>query len=130
MALWRARKNGWFALGEGLDGLPMGMIAGETFTQQSIRIELGDIVLLFSDGLTDVFSPDGEMLTAYGFMKLARTTLAGFSSHVPLHTFVEALVAAIKDFHGADNLEDDLTLLTLRRSGRSGDLNPRRASRA
>jgi sigma-B regulation protein RsbU (phosphoserine phosphatase) len=128
MVLWRARENRWFALGEGLEGLPMGMIAGEIFSQQSIRIEPGDIVLMFSDGLTDVFSPDGEMLTAEGFMELARTTLARFSSHVPLHTFVEALVDAIKSFHGAQNLEDDLTLLTLRRSGRAGDLNRRSAS--
>jgi phosphoserine phosphatase RsbU/P len=128
MVLWRARENQWFTLGEGLEGLPMGMIAGETFTQQSIRIETSDIVLMFSDGLTDVFSPGGEMLTAEGLMELARTTLAGFSSHVPLHTFVEALVAAIKGFHGADHLEDDLTLLTLRRSERAGDLNPSSAS--
>jgi phosphoserine phosphatase RsbU/P len=116
MVLWRSRENRWFALGEGLEGLPIGVIAGEIFTEQSIRIEAGDIVLLFSDGLTDVFSPDGELLRADGFMELARTTLSRFSPHVPLHTFVEALVDAIKDFHGADNLEDDLTLLTLRRS--------------
>jgi phosphoserine phosphatase RsbU/P len=128
MVLWRARENRWFALGEGLEGLPMGMIAGETFTQQSIRIETSDIVLMFSDGLTDVFSPGGEMLTAEGLMELARTTLAGFSPQVPLHTFVEALVDAITGFHGADHLEDDLTLLTLRRSGRAGDLNPSSAS--
>jgi phosphoserine phosphatase RsbU/P len=129
MVLWQSRENRWFALGEGLEGLPMGMIAGETFTQQSIRIEPGDIVLMFSDGITDVFSPNGQLLRAEGFMELAHTTLAKYSSHVPLHTFVEALVDAIKDFHGADNLEDDLTLLTLRRSDRAGDLNQRSASR-
>ena len=116
MVLWRARENRWCALGEGLEGLPIGFIAGETFTQQSVRIEPGDIVLMFSDGATDVFSPAGEMLTAEGFMELTGATLAGFSSHVPLHAFVEALVDAIKGFHGADDLEDDLTLLTLRRS--------------
>jgi serine phosphatase RsbU (regulator of sigma subunit) len=130
MLLWRARENRWVALGEGLEGLPIGVIAGEVFTQQSIRIESDDIVLLFSDGLTEVFSPDGELLTADGFMELARTTLAGFSSHVPLHAFVEVLVDAIKNFHGADNLEDDLTLLTLRRSGRAWDLNGLSASGA
>lgn len=130
MLLWRARENRWVALGEGLEGLPIGVIAGEVFTQQSIRIEPDDIVLLFSDGLTEVFSPDGELLTADGVMELARTTLAGLSPRAPLHTFVEALVDAIKDFHGADNLQDDLTLLTLRRSGRTGDLNRTSASRA
>src|SRR5258708_39713989 len=88
MVLWRARENRWFALGEGLEGLPMGIIAGEIFTQQSIRIEAGDIVLMFSDGLTDVFSPNGELLTAEGFMELAHTTLAKYTSQVPLHTFV------------------------------------------
>jgi len=119
MLLWRARQNRWFALGEGLMGLPIGFIAGESFAQQSIRVEAGDIVLMFSDGLTDVFSPDGEMLTADGLMELARTTFAKFSSQVPLRTFVDALVDAIKGFHGADDLEDDLTLLTLRRSGRT-----------
>jgi len=117
MLLWRARQNRWFALGEGLWGLPIGFIAGECFAQQSIRVEAGDIVLMFSDGLTDVFSLDGEMLTADGLMELARTTFAKFSSRVPLHTFVDALVDAIKGFHGAEDLEDDVTLLTLRRSG-------------
>lgn len=128
MVLWGARENRWFALGEGLEGLPIGIIAGEIFTQQSIRIKPGDIVLMFSDGLTDVFSPDGELLTADGFMELACTTLAGFSSRVRLHIFIEAFVDAIKGFHGSDNLEDDMTLLTLRRSGRAGDLSPRSAS--
>ena len=116
MVLWRARENYWFALGEGLDGLPIGFIAGQNFTQQSVRLEPEDIVLMFSDGITEVFSPDGEMLTAEGFMGLASATLAGFSADVPLHAFVEALVDAIKGFHGDDDLEDDLTLLTLRRS--------------
>ncbi len=51
-------------------------------------------------------------------MELARTTLAGFSWHVPFHMFVDTLVDAIKDCHGAGNLEDDLTPFTLRRSRR------------
>jgi sigma-B regulation protein RsbU (phosphoserine phosphatase) len=115
MLFWRARYRRWVALGEGLEGLPVGAFAGSLYSQQSIRIEPGDMVLMFSDGATDVFSPDDEMLTAEGFLKLASTTLEKFPSDFPLHLFVEALVEAIRVFHGKDDLEDDLTLLTLRR---------------
>jgi serine phosphatase RsbU (regulator of sigma subunit) len=71
---------------------------------------------MFSDGATDVFSPDDEMLTAEGFLELAHTTLARFPEKFPLPPFVDALVDAIRHFHGKDDLEDDFTLLTLRRS--------------
>jgi len=70
MILWRARERHWYPLGKGLDGPPIGFIAGEFYTQQSIRIEPGDILLIFSDGATDVFSLDGRFLGAEGFMEL------------------------------------------------------------
>jgi len=115
MLLWQARFHHWVTLGEGLEGLPIGAFAGSLYIEQSIRLEPGDMVLMFSDAATDVFSPDDEMLTAEGFLKVASTTLAGFSPDVPLRRFVEALVEAIRKFHGTDDFEDDLTLLTLRR---------------
>lgn len=115
MLLWRARYRRWAALGEGLEGLPIGAFAGSFYNQQSIRIEPGDIILMFSDGATDVFSPDNEMLTAEGLLELASATVGRWSPDLPLDVFVEGLVAAIRAFHGTDDLDDDLTLLTLRR---------------
>jgi len=116
MVLWRARERHWFPLGDGLEGLPIGFIAGEFYTQQSIRIEPGDVVLVFSDGATDVFSPDGQFLGPEGFLKLAGELMAALPLRVSLHTFAEAFVGAIRRFHGSDTLVDDVTLLTLRRS--------------
>jgi phosphoserine phosphatase RsbU/P len=115
MLLWQARYHRWAALGEGLEGFPIGAFAGSFYTEQSIRLEPGDMVLMFSDAATDVFSPEDEMLTPEGFLELVRTTQAKFPSDVPLPRFIEALVAAIRSFHGTDDLDDDLTLLTLRR---------------
>ena len=115
MLLWRALYRRWATL-DGSEGLPVGAFAGSIYTHQSIRLEPADIVLKFSDGATDVFSPDDEMLTAEGFQELASTTLAKLPAVFPLPLFVEALVKAIRDFHGKEDLEDDLTLLTLRRS--------------
>jgi sigma-B regulation protein RsbU (phosphoserine phosphatase) len=115
MLLWRGRLRRWITL-DGLEGLPIGAFAGSAYTQQSVRLDPADIILMFSDGATDVFSPDQEMLTAEGLLELASTTLEGFPAKLPLPLFVEALVKRIKDFHGKDDLEDDLTLMTLRRS--------------
>ncbi len=116
MLLWRTRYRRWVVLGEGLEGLPIGAFAGSLYTEQSIRIEPGDVVLMFSDGATEVFSQHGEMLRAAGLMQLASRTLGKFSSTFPLQLFAKGLVRAIRDFHGENDLDDDLTLLTLRRT--------------
>jgi sigma-B regulation protein RsbU (phosphoserine phosphatase) len=116
MVLWRGRERNLYPLGDGLEGLPIGFIAGEFYTQQSIRIEPGDIVLIFSDGATDVFSSNGRFLGLEGFLKLVNQTMTALGPQVSLHAFAESLVDAIRRFHGSDALVDDLTLLTLRRS--------------
>lgn len=102
-------------LGEGLEGLPLGFIAGETYSQQSVRLEPGDIVLAFSDAVTEVESPEGEQLAPEGFLELARAALARLSPPSPLHDLAEGLLEAIQDYHGSAEFGDDLTLLALRR---------------
>lgn len=117
MLLWRVREPGWQALGEGLEGLPLGFIAGETYNQQSIRLDPGDVILAVSDGVTEVESPSGEQLSPEGFLELAGETLRRLPQPPSLHDFAEALIEALQRYHGGAEWEDDLTLLALRRSG-------------
>jgi hypothetical protein len=60
--LWRECERRFLELGEGLEGLPLGYITGETYNQQSVRLNHGDMILAFSDGATEVQSPAGEQL--------------------------------------------------------------------
>lgn len=115
MLHWRARETCWQPLGRNLEGLLLGFIPGEVYNQQSVRLEPGDIVLAFSDGVTDVESPQGELLTAAGFLELARKTLGNSPQSLATHKMAELLIEALRSFHGARIFEDDLTLLTLRR---------------
>ncbi len=115
MLLWVARQGHWFALGEGLEGLPLGVIAGETYSQQSVRLEPGDMVMAFSDALTEVKSPQGKQLTGEGFLRLATSVASHLPHPLPLHDLSEGLVEAIRNYHASAVLEDDLTLLILRR---------------
>ena len=115
MLLWQDRESRWCPIGEGLVGLPIGFIAGESYTEQSIRLQEGDIVLVFSDGVTDVFSSQDQQLGPEGFRSLAEKTMAARTQPVVLDELVQALIEKIREFHGVQEFEDDLTLLALRR---------------
>ena len=84
MLLWRQHGRLFLELGEGLEGFPPGYITGETCNQQSVRLNLGDLILAFSDGATEVHSPAGEQLGSKGFLQLAETTLNDLPQPVPL----------------------------------------------
>lgn len=116
MLLWRGRDGQFHELGEGLEGLPLGYITGETYSQQSVRLHDGDMILAFSDGATEVRSPAGAQLTAKGFFALAERVVKELAHPVLLANFSEALLLGIQQYRGSDGeLEDDVTLLTLRR---------------
>jgi phosphoserine phosphatase RsbU/P len=116
MLVWRARGADWYTLGEGLDGLPLGVIAGELYSQGSVRLEPGDMVMAFSDAVTEVKSPQGDELTAEGFRGLAQRVAAGLAPETPLAEVSKALLGALRRYQEAERFEDDLTLLLLRRS--------------
>jgi phosphoserine phosphatase RsbU/P len=116
MLHWRKRERRWQPLGKGLENLPLGFIAGETYIEQSVQLEPGDMVLAFSDGVTEVEAPEGEQLSPEGFLDLVVGTHAELRDVVPLDNFAEALFHAITRYHGLGEFEDDLTLLALRRS--------------
>src|SRR6266849_6018674 len=115
MLVWRARDERFVELGEGLENLPLGFITGEQYNEQSIRLNLGDMILAFSDGATEAHSPEGEQLTAKGFLALAENTLRRLAEPVQLADFSRALLEGVQRHRGEAELEDDVTLLTLRR---------------
>ncbi len=116
MLLWRDREGRFLEIGQGLENLPLGFITGEMYNEQSIRLQQGDMILAFSDGATEVQSPSGEQLTPEGFLQLAESTLRRLPRPVRLPDFSSALLEGVQVHRGSSELEDDVTLLTLRRS--------------
>ena len=115
MFVWRAREEKFCELGEGLENLPLGFITGEQYTEQSIRLNVGDMILAFSDGATEAMSPAGEQLTPGGFLGLAEKTLREMTEPWSLPEFSQRLLNGVQEHRGGAELEDDITLLTLRR---------------
>jgi serine phosphatase RsbU (regulator of sigma subunit) len=98
-----------------MENLPLGFITGEQYTEQSIKLDPGDMILAFSDGATEVKSPAGTQLSPEGFLDFAHSTLQKLPPPRALPDFSTSLLAGIHEYGGRDELDDDLTLLTLRR---------------
>ena len=92
-------------------GMPLGLLPGMTYDEYEGTLELGESLLIYSDGLVEAHNPQGEM---FGFPRL-RTMACGLGSGAEL---IEHLRGALADFTGPGwEQEDDVTFVTLERSG-------------
>jgi serine phosphatase RsbU (regulator of sigma subunit) len=91
-------------------GMPLGLMPGMGYEEDEIVLGEGEAALFYSDGLVEAHDPKGEM---FGFPKL-RALISEHDSERPLGDFLlEELYSFVGD--GWEQ-EDDITLLTLRRS--------------
>src|SRR5919106_3908791 len=91
-------------------GMPLGMMPGMSYEEREVSLSEGNCVLFYSDGLVEAHDPKGEM---FGFPRL-RALVARHGEERSLGNF---LLEELYSFVGDDwEQEDDITLLTLRRS--------------
>lgn len=90
--------------------LPLGMIAGTSYSQTAIQLEAGDLLLLYTDGIIESAGASGEQLGLDGLLEIAR--------HLPVVSAAAAgkgLLAAVAQFCGPQPPADDTTVLALER---------------
>lgn len=90
-------------------GTPLGILADRTYRAASERFSKGDVLVLYSDGLTEADSADGEF---FGNERLARCVVAaraGSSTEI-----LAAILEAVREFTGGRPLSDDRTLVVVR----------------
>jgi len=92
-------------------GMPLGLMPGMSYEEMEIVLQEGDSALLYTDGLVEAHDPEGKM---FGFPRLQ----ALVSEHGEEARSLEAAVLEeLYSFVGEGwEQEDDITLLTLRRS--------------
>lgn len=97
-------------------GMPLGAMAGMRYQEKEAVLELGDVILLHSDGLAEAHDASHAM---FGFGRM-RTLMGGLGIG---HDLIDGLLEALHAFTGpAWEQEDDITLVTLSRSaGVSGE---------
>lgn len=91
------------------DNLPMGVRVDEVYKQFSVACESRDILLFFSDGVTEARNPAGEL---FGIERL-RDCVQNHGQLDP-SALVEKIRQAVVSFCGSDRLNDDLTTVVIR----------------
>ena len=95
-------------------GLPLGIFPNPVYEDKEAVLAPGDSLLMFSDGLVEAHSPQGEM---FGFPRLRQMMhpVPG-QSHLEGDELLHQLMAELAAFTGPDwEQEDDVTLLTVYR---------------
>jgi sigma-B regulation protein RsbU (phosphoserine phosphatase) len=92
-------------------GLILGSFAHASFEQDTVQMEPADVLVVFSDGVTDAMGKNG---IEFGEERL----LAFATSHCHLSpaAFLDGLLDTIRDFTIGLPQADDLTVLVLRRN--------------
>jgi serine phosphatase RsbU (regulator of sigma subunit) len=91
-------------------GMPLGLMPGMGYEQKEIDLDVGEGVFFYSDGLVEAHDLKGEM---FGFPRLR----ALIAEHAQERSLGDFLMEELYSFVGEGwEQEDDITLLTLRRS--------------
>jgi len=113
--LWyQAETNHWSFLLEStpyarqVADLPLGLIGGTPYSQTAVQLGWDDLVVLYTDGITESTNPGGDQLDREGFLALAQEMSTGSAADTG-----QKLLAKLEAFRGAHPPSDDETLVVL-----------------
>lgn len=93
-------------------GMALGVLEGNRFQDQATSLEPGDSLILYTDGVSEAFSPGGDI---YGEERLRQSIRAADGASA--RAVLEAIDRDMAAFVGDGPPSDDVTLVVLHRTG-------------
>jgi PAS domain S-box-containing protein len=92
------------------DNLPLGVLGDERYRQHTVGWQPGDVLLLYSDGLTEAMSPGGEM---FGSERLSALVTDLHGARAPASVLLQAVRKEIRRFLDGSSPNDDSTCIVV-----------------
>ncbi|HEY4907602.1 MAG TPA: SpoIIE family protein phosphatase [Candidatus Acidoferrum sp.] len=92
---------------------PVGLVPEAEYTTVCLKLEPGDTLVLFSDGVTEAMDPAEQL---FGVPRL-KDVLMGVATQTPLDELQTKVLDAVENFARGASQADDLTLLLVRYRG-------------
>jgi serine phosphatase RsbU (regulator of sigma subunit)/anti-sigma regulatory factor (Ser/Thr protein kinase) len=106
-ALWH-KRTGWIEFLPAT-GLPLGVQQFLSCRTKGIALEPGDVLLLYSDGVTEAENPEGEVFGAQGLSDIMEVVYPA-----PADDQLSVILNAVEVFCSGLPIRDDLTLVMIR----------------
>ncbi|MCA8954143.1 MAG: PP2C family protein-serine/threonine phosphatase [Planctomycetes bacterium] len=90
-------------------GPPLGFLAGARFEERVLEFTVGDVLLLYTDGVTEAANGDDEMFGEERLTDLLSAHAGGTAAEL-----VETIRAEVSTFQGREHFEDDLSILVVK----------------
>ena len=92
-------------------GIILGCLEEFSYKEASYPLGPGDILLIFSDGISESTNADDE---EFGEERIARILAA--NREAPAASIIDAIVREVREFSGDTTQRDDMTLLVIKRT--------------
>ena len=92
------------------EGLILGINKKVIFEEKTTTLSKGDLILLYTDGLTEAENADGEF---FGIERVS-DLLIQHSQQAP-QKIIDALLEQLKQFRQSESFNDDITLMVFKR---------------
>ena len=115
---WSSRRTGVTRLEKG--GLILGLFEHATFEEETIALEPGDLLVVFSDGVTEALSATRRGVRRGSPAGLRRSE----PRRSPPQDVLDAIFASVREFTAGAVQSDDVTALVLRYDGQSLSTTP------
>ncbi|PKL64827.1 MAG: stage II sporulation protein E [Methanomicrobiales archaeon HGW-Methanomicrobiales-3] len=90
-------------------GIAMGVLDNAEYTQETVQLNQGDILILYTDGITEAENAKQEM---FDLERLEKVILA--SHNLPAKEMSTEILNAVREFCGEYPQSDDITLMIIR----------------
>lgn len=91
------------------EGLIIGVKPSVVFEERVIELQKGDVLLFYTDGLTEASDSEGEM-----FQNQRVCSHLESVSHLPVNDIIDSFYRAVTDFTGSTTLQDDISIVVLK----------------
>jgi sigma-B regulation protein RsbU (phosphoserine phosphatase) len=91
------------------EGLLIGVKPSVVFEERNIELASGDVLLFYTDGLTESCNPSGDM---YG--KERACSHLGSVTHLTAKGIIDSFYSEIFAFTGSRTLQDDVSIVVLK----------------
>lgn len=91
------------------DGMVLGVKKEVVFEEKRITLEKGDLIFLYTDGITEAENKEGEFFGTERLCKVLAT-----HAHLAPQGLIKVIIKKLQDFCDSDTFQDDVTMVALK----------------